>query len=124
MHNFFKGLHTFYKKVTGDKKEWRKMEKRAKALPHDYQVVYDEIKNYMFKFSAGSGMDLAAILKGLLELFEEGAMDHKQVLEITGKDVAGFCDELLKSAKTYPENWRQKLNRNVMAKIESDPKNE
>jgi DNA-binding ferritin-like protein (Dps family) len=50
-------------------------------------------------------------------LFETGAADGKQVLEITGEDVASFCDELLQNAKTYTENWHEKLNRDIMKKI-------
>ncbi|MFA5134259.1 MAG: DUF1048 domain-containing protein [Patescibacteria group bacterium] len=115
-------MNNFFKKVTGDKKEWRKMEARAKALPNDYRVVYNEIKKYMFRFSAGGGMDLVVILKDLLGLFEESEANGRPVLSITGKDVASFCDELLKSAKTYPENWRNALNQNVMKKLGKENK--
>ena len=31
----------------------------------------------------------------LIELFEAGAADGRQVLEITGEDVASFADELV-----------------------------
>jgi DNA-binding ferritin-like protein (Dps family) len=122
MNNIIKEVNDFWKKVTGDKKEWRKMEARAKALPKDYRVVYDEIKNYMFKFSAGGGMDMVAILKDLLELFEEGAANGKGALEITGNDVATFCDELLRNTKTYTESWREKLNSHVMKKLGNEKK--
>lgn len=107
----------FFKKIIGDKKDWRAMEARAKALPSDYKIVYGEIKNYMWKFSASDGMDIVAILKDLLELFEAGATDGKRVLEITGKDVAGFCDELLHNAKTYTADWHETLNRDIMKKL-------
>lgn len=115
-------MNNFLKKIIGDKKEWKKMEVRAKALPSDYRIVYDEIKKYMFKFSAGGGMDIIAILKDLLGLFEEGVADGKHVLEITGKDVAAFCDELLKNANTYTENWHKALNRDVMKKLGNEEK--
>jgi DNA-binding ferritin-like protein (Dps family) len=107
----------FLEKVTGDKREWRAMEARAKAMPSDYNMVYHEIMNYMFRFSAGGGMDLIAILKDLLELFEEGVANGKTVLEITGDDVAEFSDELLRNAKTYTENWHEKLNRDIARKL-------
>lgn len=110
-------MNEFLKKILGDKREWRVMEARAKALPEDYHIVYDEIKNYMFKFSAGGGMDIIAILKDLLDLFEEGATNGKNALEITGKDVAEFSDELLRGAKTYTEDWHKKLNRDVAKKL-------
>ena len=54
------------KKVLGDKKQWRGMEARAASLPRDYRVVYDEMKTYLFKFSAGGGMDIVAILEDLV----------------------------------------------------------
>ena len=111
-------MYNFLKKIIGDKREWRRMEARAKALPPDYQVVYGEIKGYLFKFSAGSGLDTMDVLRDLLGLFEEGAANRKGVLEITGQDVAGFCDELLKNTKTYTANWGAALNRDIAKKLE------
>ena len=111
-------MENFLTKILGDKKEWRRMEARADALPSDYQIVYDEIKKYMWRFTAGDGMDIVAILKDLLELFETGAADGRRALEVTGQDVAAFCDELLRNAKTYTENWRAALNRDVLSKIQ------
>lgn len=110
-------MNNFLKKILGDKKEWNAMEARAKALPKDYQVVYDGIKNYMFNFSAGGGMDIVNILKDLLDLFEEGAANGKGALDITGDNVAAFSDELLKNAKTYTEGWREKLNSDIAKKL-------
>jgi DNA-binding ferritin-like protein (Dps family) len=110
-------MDNFLKKILGDKKEWRRMEARAQALPSDYRIVYGEIKKYMWKFTAGDGMDIVAILRDLLDLFETGAADGKRALEVTGEDVAGFCDELLRNAKTYTENWHAALNRDVMDKL-------
>lgn len=112
-------IENFLKKVLGDKKEWRNMEARAKALPRDYQIVYDEIKKYMFKFAGGDGMDIVYILRDLLGLFETGVADGKSALEVTGEDVAEFCDELLRNANTYTENWHDKLNRNVKKRLSS-----
>jgi DNA-binding ferritin-like protein (Dps family) len=110
----------FFNKIIGDKKEWKRMEARAKALPRDYQIVYTEIMKYMFMRSGGDGMDVVAILKDLLGLFETNAAEGKRVLEVTGEDVATFCDELLRSAKTFTENWHETLNRDVMKKLQSN----
>ncbi len=112
-------MKDFLKKIIGDfedKKEWNAMEARAKELPRDYQVVYGEIKLYLWK---GSGLLSSSIdiFKGLLDLFEEGAANGKGALEITGEDVAAFCDELLRGEKTYSENWREKLNYNIAKKL-------
>lgn len=115
-------MDNFLKKILGDKKEWRSMEARADALPSDYRIVYGEIKKYMWRFTAGDGMDIVAILKYLLGLFETGAADGRRALEVTGQDVAGFCDELLRNAKTYTENWREALNRDVMKKLREETK--
>lgn len=108
-------------KILGDKKEWKQMEARAKALPEEYDFVYHKIQNYMWNLAAGHspGMEMIAIFKDLLDLFEEGAANGKHVLEVTGEDVAAFCDELLRNAKTYTENWREKLNREIKVKVGS-----
>jgi len=113
-------MHDFWKTITGDKKEWNRMEARAKALPRDYLIVYGEIKKYMWNFSAGTGMDMLPIFRDLIELFETSVVDGRGVLEITGEDVATFCDELLRNANTYTENWRKALNRDVMKKLQSE----
>jgi DNA-binding ferritin-like protein (Dps family) len=112
----------FLKKIIGDKKEWRRMEARAAALPGDYRIVYGEIQKYLWKFTAGNGMDIIEILKDLLDLFETGAADGKRALEVTGEDVAAFCDELLRNARTYTEQWHDALNRDVMDKLREQEK--
>ncbi|MPM73203.1 hypothetical protein SDC9_120179 [bioreactor metagenome] len=71
----------------------------------------------MWMFAAGSGYDIMQIHYDLIELFEEGAANGKHVLEITGDDVAAFCDELLRSANTYTENWRESLNHDILKKF-------
>ena len=113
-------MRSLLKKLVGDKKEWRGMEARAAALPRDYRVLYSEIKKYMWKFSAGSGMDTVAILKDLLGLFETGAADGRRALEVTGEDVAAFCDELLRNANTYTGKWHEALNRDVLKKLRGE----
>jgi DNA-binding ferritin-like protein (Dps family) len=108
-------MNNFINKIIGDKKLWKEMEARAKALPLDYQVVYNEIKQYIWK---SSGLGAIDIFKGLLDLFEDGASNGKGVLEITGGDVASFCDELIKGEKTYTQDWRNELNLNIRKKLE------
>ncbi len=105
------------KKLVGEKKEYRQMMARVKALPLDYQFVFDKIQHYMWSYVAGDGYDMLTIQYELIDLLEEGAASGKHVLEITGEDVAAFCDELLRNAKTYVAKWREALNRDVMAKL-------
>ncbi len=111
-------MNTFLKKIIGDKKAWNALEARGKALPRDYRVVYDVIKDYMwnlwrFSASAGNQDESMATLDDLLNLLEAGAAEGKGVLEVTGKDVAAFCDELFNAT----ESWRTKLNREVAEKL-------
>ncbi|MBT9548153.1 MAG: DUF1048 domain-containing protein [Candidatus Sericytochromatia bacterium] len=68
---------------------------RVKALPQEYQIVYSEIQKYIFKASPFELSDGTDVLSGIIGLFEEGAALGKNVLEITGNDVAAFCDALI-----------------------------
>ncbi len=111
-------MHKFLKKIIGDKQAWKKLEARSKALPNDYQIVYNEIKSYMFNLwrfetSAGNEAESMAVLEDLLNLFEAGAGSGKTVLEVTGKDVAAFCDDLFHAT----ESWRKKLNASIARKL-------
>lgn len=107
------------KKLIGDKKEYRQMMARVSALPTDYQFVYDKIQKYMWNFASGDGYDMLKIHYDLIDLFEAGAADGKNVLDITGKDVAAFADELLVNAKKYTDKWRDTLNREIMDRLEN-----
>ena len=71
----------------------------------------------MWMFAAGAGYDMLKIHYDLIELFEDGAANGEHVLEITGEDVAAFCEELLRSASTYTENWREALNSDILKKL-------
>ena len=105
------------KKMIESKREYKQQMARVEALPKDYQYVFKKIQGHMRMFAAGSGYDMMKIHYDLIELFEAGAADGKRVLEITGEDVAAFCDELLRSARTYTENWREALNRDILKKF-------
>ena len=106
-----------FKKMIGDKKEYKMMMARVEAMPEDYQFVFKKIQQYMWSFAAGDGYDMLKIHYELIDLFETGVAEGKRVLEITGEDVAAFCDELLRNTKTYTENWREKLNRDIREKL-------
>lgn len=108
------------KKMIQSKREYKQHMARVEALPKDYQYVFKKIQSHMWMFAAGSGYDMMKVHYDLIELFEAGAADGKQVLEITGEDVASFCDELLRSARTYTENWREALNRDIQKKFRKE----
>lgn len=105
------------KKILESKREYRRQMARVDALPADYQFVFHKIQQHMWKFAAGAGYDMMRLHYDLIELFEAGAAEGKGVLEITGEDVAGFCEELLRSVSTYAENWREQLNGEILRKV-------
>ena len=99
-------------------KKWRAHQARVKALPQDYQIVYKEIQNYLFKvgpveLTEGTDFLSTDLFSGILDLFEEGAARGKGVLEITGSDVAAFCDDLIKDSKTFADILQESIDQEV-----------
>lgn len=92
------------------RKEWRAHVARIKALPQEYQIVYKEIQKYLVKVGPVELTDGIGLLSGIIDLFEEGAALGKGVLEVTGSDVAAFCDELIKDSKTYADIYQETVN--------------
>ncbi len=108
---------SFLGKVIGDfadKKEWKQLEARAKALPKDYATAYNEIKKYIW---TSAGTETIAPFKALVELFEEAAASGRSVIEVTGSDVAAFVDDLVRGEKSYHEKKRQQLNQDIAKKL-------
>jgi DNA-binding ferritin-like protein (Dps family) len=89
------------------KKEWRALMARVKSLPHDYQIVYKEIQKYFFKVGPVTLTEGTGLLSGIIGLFEEGAAMGNDVLQVTGSDVAAFCDDLIKDIKTYADIYQE-----------------
>jgi len=110
-------MSSIFEKIIGDlseKKEWKQIEARAKALPEEFTVAYEEIKKYIWSTAA---IETIAPLKNLVELFEEAAANGKGVLEVIGTDVAGFADELVRGETSYFERKRRKLNDDISKKL-------
>ena len=98
--------------------KWRAHMARVKALPQDYQIVYKEIQNYLFKvgpveLTDGTDFLSTDLLSGIIDLFEEGAALGKGVLEVTGSDVAAFCDDLIKDSKTFADILQESIDQEV-----------
>ncbi|RDY70180.1 DUF1048 domain-containing protein, partial [Halobacillus trueperi] len=93
-----------YEKIIGgldDKREWRAMEERAKALPSEYHNAYKAIQKYMWTTGGPTDWkDTKRVFDGILDLFEQGAAENRKVTDLTGDDVAAFCDDLLADEKT------------------------
>ena len=99
------------------KKKWRAHMARVKALPQDYQIVYKEIQNYLFKVGPVDLTEGTGLLSGLVDLFEDGASLGKGVLEVTGRDVAAFCDDLIKDSKTYADVYQESMSQEVSKSV-------
>jgi DNA-binding ferritin-like protein (Dps family) len=95
------------------KKKWRAHVARVKALPQEYRIVYREIQNYLFKVGPVELTEGTDLLSGIVDLFEEGAALGKGVLDVTGSDVAAFCDDLIKDSKTYADVYQELVGREV-----------
>lgn len=102
------------------KKKWRAHVARIKLLPQDYQIVYKEIQKYLFKVGPIELIQGLGLLSGIVDLFENGAALGKGVLEVTGNDVATFCDDLIKDSKTYADIYQESVNREVHKAIKKD----
>ncbi|MEW2376739.1 DUF1048 domain-containing protein [Micromonospora sp. NPDC047812] len=92
------------------KKQWRAHVARVKALPPDYRIVYQEMQRYLFKVGPTDLLD-GGLLPGIVDFFEEGVAAGKGVLEVTGTDVAAFCDDLIKDSRTYADVYQESLAR-------------
>lgn len=102
------------------KKEWRAHMARVKALPQDYQIVYKEIQKYLFKVCPVELTEGTELLSGIVDLFEEGAARGKDVLEVTGRDVAAFCDDLIQNSETNADILQKSVNREVYKAVKKD----
>jgi len=113
---------SIYEKLVGvgaDKKAFREYRRRGEALPKEYRTVWKGIEKYFFTCGPMDGSP--DILSGIVTLFETGAADGRSVLEITGDDVAGFCDGLIEEwrGRTWMGQLREKTNRKIHEQLEA-----
>ncbi len=92
-----------FQDIIEGKREWRAHVARVKALPKDYQIVYKEIQKYYFKVGPIELSNGIGLLSGIVDFFEEGVANGKGVLEVTGENVADFCDDLIRDTKNYSD---------------------
>lgn len=101
------------KEIIEGKKKWRAHVARVKALPQDYQIVFKEIQKYLFKVGPVELNEGIGLFSEILSFFEEGAAAGKFVLEVTGTDVAAFCDALIEDSKTYADLYQESFKQKV-----------
>lgn len=102
-----------FQDIIKGKKECRAHMARVKALPQDYRIVYHEIQKYLYKVGPVELTEGTGLLSGIVDLLEEGAAAGKGVLEVTGSDVAAFCDDLIKDSKTYADLYQESVDQAV-----------
>ncbi|MFZ2538026.1 MAG: DUF1048 domain-containing protein [Oscillospiraceae bacterium] len=109
---------SFLEKIFGenykqDKKAYKEYKQHVENLPEEYQIVMKAVQKYIWTAGSMDG-SLDTIYK-IIELFEEGVVDGKKVLDITGSDVAAFAKNMAEtsSGKTYEGTVASKINANV-----------
>lgn len=110
-------MPNFIKKMREDKKQYREQMARINALPEDYRFVFKKIQDYMWSFAGGDGFDTLKTQYDLIELLEAGAAGGRHVLDVTGEDVAGFCDELMRGNRLWTDGVRRRLNAKMKRRL-------
>lgn len=110
-------MFEWIKKIRESKREYSKNMARVAALPDDYRFVYEKIVVYIWSFAGGTGMDMLKTQYDLIELFEEGAAQGKNVLDVTGTDAASFCDELIRENRLWTDGLRRRINRKINRRL-------
>jgi DNA-binding ferritin-like protein (Dps family) len=60
---------------------------------------------------------MSTVLKDVLGVFETSAAEGKNALDVTGEDVAAFCDDRLRGTASFADRWRTSLNRDVAKQL-------
>lgn len=106
----------FFRKVIGDKRQWRQYKARARQLPASYRAAIDAIERYLMYF--GTGGDGTAIYADLIDLFEQSAASRTPVRQVVGDDPVEFVETFVRN---YPKgSWivreRERLT-NAIARV-------
>lgn len=110
-------------KITGEMK--KELNGRIKALPKEYQVVFYEIIKYLWQF-ASSEADVLNMQIDIIDMFEAGVQNGKNVLDIVGDDIIGFCDGILGAVPEHTWMGKMKLamNKNIHKKLSKSKRSE
>lgn len=99
--------------IREQKREWKNLNKRVLNMPSDYQFVYKQMSKYIFKTVALDEKQIIDLITEIIVLFEEGIINNKHVLDVTGRDVASFCDNLTADYDTYMDEIQAKIEENL-----------
>ncbi|MDR1790286.1 MAG: DUF1048 domain-containing protein [Propionibacteriaceae bacterium] len=98
-----------------DKREWRQYKARVQALPPDYRLVMEKIQKFFWNTSGVTDGHLITVLYDICALFEEESAAGRPVLEVTGDDVAGFVENVVREsqATTWQGQKAKQLNADI-----------
>lgn len=101
------------------------LNERVKALPKDYQIMFYEISKYLWQF-ASSEADVPNMQMDILDMFATRAQEGKDVFEIVGNDVIGFCDGILGviPEQTWIGKMKADMNKSILKKLGKRKDNE
>ena len=104
-----------------EKEAYKRYKKQINDLPRDYQIVIKEMENYLLTFASDTDSTMAIFkaLQDVRELFESSAQEGKDVLDVVGQDVGGFCDDLLQElqVQTWTEKSKAQWSENIRKKL-------
>lgn len=100
------------------KKTYKECVARSKKLPFEYREVYNTASKYMLNFST-SDSGVVNLFPEILDMFEIGAAEGRDVLEVVGHDVMAFCDGMLEgiATQTWTGKMRSKMNESIHKKL-------
>ncbi len=101
------------KQILDEKREWKMLQKQVKSLPSDYRFVFKEMQKYIFKVASLPTEETMSFFSGIIELFEAGIEANKSVLEVTGDDVAAFCDSLIEDNDQFDDYIKGVIEKNI-----------
>ncbi|MFD0589206.1 DUF1048 domain-containing protein [Paenibacillus sp. GCM10027627] len=112
---------SFWDKITGNDmtREMKAFDSRAKELPAEYQLAWEEMNIDLWQRADFTGRNLMPIFDGVLGLLEQSAADGQSIQEVLGDDIKGFCSALAgeEGAKSLRDKWREQLNNTIAKKL-------
>lgn len=105
------------KAIVDGKREWKQLNKRVEAMPEDYIFVYKQMQKYIFKTKDLNSEQAFKIFGDILDLFEEGITNNLHILEITGRDVATFCDNMTSDYSSYIDTVQAEVEASIEASL-------
>jgi DNA-binding ferritin-like protein (Dps family) len=122
-------LNKIIKAVIGDldeKRAYFRVMRRANALPREYRYAFRRMRTYIYTVGyPGAGADGSvdlALFDGLLDLLETSAAARRPVTQLTGENVAAFCDELLRAYAPDEAAQKNRLNETIRENIPKENK--